>query len=227
MRDDAGAERVPDARMPAAGIAAALLVAGASALPGIPPAPDAPLQAIVGHLRDHRGALLGQAFLLGLAAPLVVWVLAALRAALARFADRGTPPLATAGFGAALLLLATAGVGSLAMTALAWRGPDAYGPDLVRYVYDLGALSAFSLSAPFSFASVGAFSLVARRAGLLPDWLAAVAFVVLLANAAELLGLFATAGPIAAGATAGLVAIPAWGLWLAGMSVVVARPSRR
>jgi hypothetical protein len=201
-----------------------LLLMLAIALPGIAPAPDAPVEVIATYLRDERAPLLAQALLAALAAPLIVWFYAALQGRLGAL-EGGHAPLSTAGFGAALLLLALVGVGSAGMTALAWRGPDAYGPDLVRFVYDLGALTFFSLSALLSLASVAAPSLVAWRAGCLPDWLAALACVVALANLAELLGLFVKEGPIAAGATAGLVAVPAWSLWVAGASWVLLRPS--
>jgi hypothetical protein len=210
---------------PAAGIAAAILIVVASVLPGIPPAPDAPLEAIATHLGEHRGALLAQSLLFALAGPLVIWFYAALQGALAPL-EGGRAPLSTAGFGALLLLLATGAVGSVGLTALVWRGPYGYGPDLVRFVWDAANLSLYSLSAPFSFASVAAPSLVAWRAGRLPDWLAAVTCVVALANAAELLGLFATRGPIAAGATAGVVAIPAFALWIAGASLALLRDER-
>jgi hypothetical protein len=206
----------------AAGLLGALLVLAGLALPGIPPAPDASVEAVEAFLRAQRAPLLAQAALLAVAAPLVVWFYAALRHGLAE-ADPRSGVLATAGFGGLLLLFATAAVGSVATTALAWRGPDAYDPGLVRFAYDLGALASFSLSAPFALLSVAAPSLAARRQGLLPDWLAAVAFVLALANVAELLGLFAVTGPIAGGATAGLVAMPAWALWVAGASVALGR----
>jgi len=184
---------------------------------GLPPMPDAPADAVARTLAEDRSRLLWQALLVALAIPLLVVFFAWLRGTLGRV-EGGDAPLSRAGFAGFLLLMATFLAGQVPLVALVWRGAETYPLALVQFAYDASVFALYPLTATLSLLSVLAPSAVAWRAGLLPSWLYVVIGALVAANLGELAGLHFATGFLAAGAGPGLVAPPAWALWVAGTS---------
>lgn len=199
------------------GVLAAALTLVAVIIGGMPPAPDASVDAVVRYLVENRAALLCGAALACVAFALFVCFFAALWGTLAD-AEGGRAPLSTAGFGGVLLLFAVGEVGFVLQTAVVWRGAQSFTPDVVRLAYDVNVFALYPMTATFSMLSVVPLTLVAWRTGVLPRWLHVVALVLVAANLSELVGLGFRSGFMAAGAGPGLFAPPAWFVWAGGAS---------
>jgi hypothetical protein len=202
---------------PASGWIGVALYALAALCGGLPPMPDAPADAVSRYLAEHRSLLIWQALLVALAIPLLVIFFSWLRGTLARV-EGGDAPLSRAGFAGFLLLIATYLAGQVPLVALVWRGAESYPLGLVQFAYDASVFALYPLTATLSMLSILAPSVVAWRGGLLPSWLYAVIGALVAANLGELAGLRFATGFLAAGAGPGLVAPPAWALWVAGTS---------
>lgn len=203
-----------------AGLCAAVLGLAAMLIAGAPPDASAGLDALSRFGREQRQTILLTAVLYQLSVPFL-FVFAAGLARVAAGADGEWSALAWGSFAGNVGLQAVAIGGIIPFVAAVWRQQDG---DLLRLTYDTDLLGIYALSAGFSLASVVPVTIAALATRTLPWWVAVFAAILALANIAELAGLlFFGAGPMALGAGAGLVAVPAWLAWMAAASIALLR----
>jgi len=203
----------------ASGAAAVLLLTSALLLPGQPPRAEDSVERLTMLLVDRRMAFLAGSYIAGLGAVAYFWFLGAVRDCLSRGApgERGTAAFAGALFGITALLL-----GMAMFDGVAFAAARTGAPGVVRAFTDMGNTT-IEMS-KFGFA---AFLLGVSRSrtarGLLPPWLVRLGVLsaaLLLLSAVALFrdrGLFQFGGVVDLGGT-----IPAL-VWIAVLSVVMAR----
>jgi hypothetical protein len=198
-----------------------LLIVGFAAAGSLPKADDTGAQ-LSKFFVDKRGGLLFSAFMLSLATPLLLWFFGSLRGLLAQV-EGGRGALATTFIVGLVLLLTLFSVGTLVLTTLAWRGPAGLSDAELRFLYGAVVVASTSATAMASAVSVGAPSLLIWRTGVLPKWIAGIGVLVILANIAELVGVFSRTGGNAGGSGAGMAAVPLWIIFFLATSITVLR----
>lgn len=190
-------------------------------LPGSAPKPDAVTGQVLAYFADHRGAILLGFALQAIALALLLCFLGELRTVIA---DTGGPgvPLASAMAAAWVVLLTIIAAALLPAIALVWRGAPAGDPSVVRLAYDMETLGTYAVTAMVALVAVGAPSLVIWRTGVLPGWLAVLGVVEIGVNVVELASLSSRHGLLAGGYVAGVGPL-VWALWVAAVSVCMAR----
>ena len=206
-----------------AGLCATVLAAAAIGVAGMPPNADASAADLQAFVSTHKGGIVLSFVLYQLTLPFVFVFFAGLAKTVAGSSDEASA-LAWGGFAGGVGLQLVALAGALPFVAAAWRGAD---DAVLRVAYDTNLLALYPLTAGLSIASV----LLPTAAGLLtralPVWTAVPAAIVVAANVAELAGLlFFESGPMALGVAPGAVAVPAWTLWLAAVSIGLLRRYR-
>lgn len=158
------------------------------------PKVDAPAEKYVSFVVDKRGQILAGFVMWAIATGLLLWWAAVLRDRLsADAASRRLPDLFLAGV---VLALGTTFVGITPLAAVAWRGPGALGPDVVRLLVDvLSVLFAVFSAVPF-FVFVLAATLSIRRTRIFPDWVAWLGLAAAVVNGVFVFSLFARTGPL-------------------------------
>jgi hypothetical protein len=198
-----------------------LLIVGFGAAGSLPKADDTGAQ-LSKFFVDKRGGLLFSAFMLSLATPLLLWFFGSLRGLLAQV-EGGRGALATTFIVGLVLLLTLFSVGTLVLTTLAWRGPAGLSDAELRFLYGAVVVASTSATAMASAVSVGAPSLLIWRTGMLPKWIAGIGVLVILANIAELVGVFSRTGGNAGGSGAGMAAVPLWIIFFLATSITLLR----
>ena len=201
-----------------AGLCAFVLAVASVVASGTPPSPDAAVQDLTAYAHDNRDGVLMAAALFQLALPFVFVFLAGLRR-LAAGEDGSAEALAAGGLASGVALQIVALVGQLAFVAILWRGFTTH--EQLTLAYDINMLGLYALTSGLSFGSVVLTSLAIWQTRALPLWPILLAAVVAAANVAEVFGLFHRTGFLALGAGPGLIAIPAWILWMAAVSVTM------
>ena len=184
------------------------LVAGAFAA-GTPPAVDATTATWIAYLSDHRGAVLAGAALTTAAGVLLLAPFAHL-SALVRRSGRDTA--ATFGLATWVVAFMFLIVGSMAVAAVAWRGPAELDMSVVRFAVDISNLATWGLSATVAGIAVLAMTLPAWRAGLVSRWVAGLAVAKSVTCVVEVAGLGLRHGWDAGGygAATSAAALVAW-----------------
>jgi hypothetical protein len=193
-------------------------------LPGSAPKPDAATGQVIAYLADHRSTLLLGFALETIALALLLCFLGELRTVIAGTGGSGVP-LASAMAAAWVVLLTIIAAALLPAIALVWRGPPAGDPSLVRLGYDMETLGTYAATAMVALIAVGTPSLVIWRTGVLPRWLAVLGLVEVCLNVVELAALSSRHGAFAGGYIAGVGPL-AWALWVAAVSLCMARRAR-
>jgi len=201
-----------------AGLCVFILGVAALAVSGTPPAPETTVQELTSYAHDNRYGVLLAAALFQVALPFAFVFLAGLRR-IAAGDDGSAEALAAGGFASGVALQIVALVGQLAFVATLWRGFTT--PEQLTLAYDINMLGLYALTSGLSFGSVVLTSLAIAQTRALPIWPIALAAVVAAANIAEVLGLFQRTGFLALGAGPGLIAVPAWMLWMAAVSLTM------
>ena len=201
-----------------AGLCAALLGVIGIIIAGYPPDASSSIDQLREFVHHERASILINAAIFQLTIPfLFVFAAGLSRVASGTNSEQGA--LAWGGFAGNVGLQAVAISGFIPIVAAAWRGAD---DALVRVAYDSNLLGLYAMTAGFSLASVVPVTMAGIITKALPAWIAIFALVVAAANIAELIGLvFFDSGPMALGAGAGLVAVPAWLAWMAAVSVAL------
>jgi hypothetical protein len=189
-------------------------------LPGSAPKPDAATVTIVSWLGDHRSSLLFGYALEIIALALLVCFLGQLRTALAATGPHAVP-VASAMFGAWVVLLTLVAASLLPVIALTWWGTPAGDPSLVRLAYDMETVGGYSVTATVAMVAVGAPSWIIWRSGVLPRALAVLGAIEIAVNVVELVGLSSRHGALAGGWFEGIGPL-VWALWVAATSVCLA-----
>ena len=208
-----------------AGVAGAAVYVVSAFVPGTAPKPDDPVNDVVAHFVDKRGALLAASVLGTLAVGLLLWFVGYLRKAIEE-ADGPGSPMATVTVASWVALLVIASIGAAFQTAIIWRGADTFDPKLVQASFDIANLSLYSLSAGAALLSVLAPTLVIWRTRMLPRWIVAVGALEIVVNIVELAGIASRRGANAAGYAAGVGPL-VWVVWAGALSVLLyrARPA--
>jgi hypothetical protein len=121
-----------------------------------------------------------------------------------------------------VVLLTIIAAALLPAIALVWRGAPAGDPGLVRLAYDMETLGTYAVTAMVALVAVGAPSLAIWRTGVLPRWLSVLGVVEAGVNVLELASLSSRHGVFAGGYVAGVGPL-VWALWVAAVSVCMAR----
>ncbi len=206
-----------------AGLCATVLGVAAMVVGGSPPDPTSTIDLLRTYVHAERTSILAAAAIYQLMIPFLL-VFAAGLARVAAGANGEASALAWGGLAGNVGLQAVAVAGMIPFVGAAWRGAD---DAIIRAAYDGNLLGLYALTAGFSLASVVPVTIAGIMTKILPRWIAVFAFVLAAANLGELVGLVFYDGPMALGAAAGLVAIPAWMAWAAAVSVVLVRRARR
>jgi hypothetical protein len=157
------------------------------------PKVDDPAEKYLSFVVDKRGQILTGFVMWAIATGLLLWWAAVLRDRLSTDdrAGRRLPDLILAGV---VLALGTTFVGITPLAAVAWRGPGALGPDVVRLLVDvLSVLFAVFSAVPF-FVFVLAATISIRRTRIFPDWVAWLGLAAAVVNGVFVLSLFARTG---------------------------------
>ena len=209
-----------------AGICAAILSVIGLLIAGNPPDPSSTIEQLSSFIHDQRTSILLGAAIYQLSIPFL-FVFAAGLSKVAAGPNGEASALAWGGFAGTVGLQAVAVAGSIPIVAAAWRGAD---DAIIRIAYDGNLLGLYALTAGFSLASVVPVTIAGIVTEALPRWIAVFAFVLGAANIGELVGLvFFDNGPIALGAGAGLLAVPAWIAWMGAVSIalLIHRPATK
>lgn len=203
-----------------AGLCATVLAVAAISVAGMAPDADASMAELQAYASAHKAGIVLSFTLYQLALPFIFVFFAGLARVVA-----GDDEIATAwawgGFAGGIGLQVVALAGALPFIAAAWRGAD---EAVLRVAYDANLLALYPLTAGLSIASALLPTGAGLRTRTLPVWIAAPAVILVAANVAELAGfLFFDSGPMALGVAPGYVAVPAWTLWLATVSVALLR----
>lgn len=224
MSDRTG-ETTPNRWGAAAGAATLVLVAAALVFENGGPPAGAPDAQVAAFYADHAPALLTQSLLFLVGAVLLLWFLGSLRAFLAA-AEGGSGRYSALVFGAGVAYVALSVVSQGGQVAVARVATSAAAPPVVAAMASLsGAL--FVVIAVPAAVMLGAFAATAVRARALPTWLGLLAGLAALAQLGLLAGVVVTAGPLAPTGWYSFAPYPLYVLWLAGTSVVMARPVDR
>lgn len=211
--------RGPTTRLDAAtGALAAVAFVVAFALPGKPPSPDEPVQAIAGYLGENRSALLAGDVLIALAAAGFLWFLGVLRGHLAAAGEDGLSSAAALGGAVGTAIIAA---GAAVQAGLVLNTTEASG-ELVRFGFD--SYNALITIAGAALAvAVGAAALAGARGASLPAWAVRTGAVTAVLQLATLPGLVVEGGFFAAGGPMALVAFLAIAAWFAAVSAMLVR----
>lgn len=203
-----------------AGLCATVLSVAAIAASGMPPNADAAPSELQAYVAAQRHGII-LAFALYQIAIVFLFVFFAGLARTVSGAQGEAAALAWGGFAGGVGLQLVALTGAIPFAAAAWRGA---GDEELRLAYDANLLALYALSSGLSAASVLLPTLAGLTTRTLPVWLFLPAVLVIAANAAELAGfVFFESGAMALGAGPGLIAIPAYTLWLAAISIALLR----
>ncbi len=201
-----------------AGLCAFVLGTAALIVSGTPPSPETNVQDLTTYAHDNRYGVLMAAALFQISLPFIFVFLAGLRR-VAAGNDGSAEALAAGGFASGVALQIVAVAGQLAFVAILWRGFTT--PEQLTLAYDVNLLSLYALTSGLSLGSVVLSSLAIVQTRALPLWPILLAVVVGAANIAEVFGLFHRTGFLALGAGPGLIAVPAWILWMAAVSMTM------
>lgn len=190
-------------------------------LPGSAPKPDAVTGQVITYFADHRSTILLGFALETIALALLLCFLGELRTVIAGTGGSGVP-LASAMAAAWVVLLTIIAAALLPAIALVWRGAPGGDPSLVRLAYDMETLGTYAVTATVALVAVGVPSLVIWRTGVLPRWLAFVGLAEVCVNVVELTAFSSRHGVFAGGYIAGVGPF-VWALWVAAVSVCMAR----
>jgi hypothetical protein len=203
-----------------AGLCATVLAVAAIAAAGTPPDANATAGDLQAYVAAHKPSIVLSFVLYQLALPFVFVFFAGLARTVAGTDGEAAAP-AWAGFAGGVGLQLVALAGALPFVAAAWRGAD---DAVLRVTYDANLLALYPLTAGLSIASVLLPTLAGFATRTLPLWTAVLALIVVVANAGELVGLVLyDTGPMALGVGPGLIAVPAWTLWMGAVSVALLR----
>jgi hypothetical protein len=207
----------------ATGVAFAVLMSVALALPGQPPRASDDADTIAAILIDRRGAFLVSGYVAGVAAMAYLWFLGTVRAHLG---GRDATHLAAAASAGGVFAITVLLLGMMMFNGTAFAAARLGDPALVRAFTDTGN-GAIEFS-KFGFAVfVLAISRSGASSGLLPRWLTrlgALAVVLMVGSAVSLFvdrGILQFGGPIDVGG-----GVPAL-LWIAALSTVMMRREER
>jgi len=197
------------------GAAGLLLFLIGSFVPGVAPPVDAPTGDWSLYLTENRAVILLGAVMTVTAVPLMLAVVAA--ATSTRRTPSGAYALAAWVFAFGFIVLAEG-----LMAAVAWQGPDTLDESTLRFAVDAAHLALWGLSAGPAAVAVVVTTVVARRDGLAPRWLMALAAIKVLTSVVELAGVGVTHGWNAGGYAAFSSGV-ALAAWLAGLIWVTLR----
>lgn len=194
------------------------------AVSGMPPNADATPSELQAYVAASRHGII-VAFALYQIAIVFLFVFFAGLARAVTGAQGEAAALAWGGFAGGVGLQLVALAGAIPFVAAAWRGA---GDADLTLTYDANLIALYALTSGLSTASVLLPTLAGLMTRTLPVWILLPAVLLIAANVAELVGfVFFENGPMALGAGPGLVAIPAWTLWLAAVSLVFMRQPKQ
>jgi len=202
-----------------AGIVAVLLFVAGGFLAGSPPQPGDP----AGRIRDfyiaHRWTLLFGAYLTGLAASLLLWFLASVRAVLRR-AEGGEGVLSTTMYAGAIVTTVVTLVGTAVSAALAFNAQR--GDAAVQTLFDASNLALVFVFFPWALTTASA-GVVLIRTGVLPRWLGWAGLLLAAVFLLSAAGLGMTSGAFAAGSYGSFAAFFLGMAWFVVLAALIWR----
>jgi hypothetical protein len=217
---------------PASGLAFVALGLLANVVVGFEgPQPEDPPAAVVEFLTEERDALIASTFLWGVASVFFMWFLGSLYARLRR-AEGEVGELPAVALTGGALVLAFGWAGALPVTALSWRGAEAFEPRTVQLIYDIHTVTDTVVTAIPGVAFVLAASVVILRTSTLPRWIGYAGLLTSLSFLFLLGEIFFARGRLAPGGSFTyllnfLFTNPAFGLWVVVTSASMLRKGAR
>ena len=207
----------------AAGIAfVALLLASFLVIPDSPPALDAPVLKIRAYYVGNSSNFQASVFLVGLAGFFFLGFLGALSATLSR-ADAGGW-LHRVVFPSGAIVLSLAFVNSGVTDALATRVAAESDQAVIRALYDVQAFTISFIAFPAA-ALVGAASIIARRAQLMPPLVSLLGLLLVPAWLVSGFAVFTETGTFSPTGAFGVIVLIAWLAWVLAVSASLLRRS--
>jgi len=198
----------------------AFLIASFVVVPDSPPALDDPIVKIKEFYVDHASGFQASAYLIGVASFFFLWFLGTLGNALGRVdAGRATRLVV---FPAGALALAFALLPAVVNDVLATRLAAEADQNLIRALYDMQAIAAAFVAFPLA-ALVGATSVVAHRATLLPPLVTLLGFALVPGWLVSGFAVFIETGTFSPTGAYGLIVLLFWIAWVLAVSASLLR----